>query len=483
MRAIDCDTAGVFSSIKMRRLGSTIFLIRNRPGVAALVIVIAASILHGLVWAEAPLRGGDTATYLEIAESLRAGEISKPFPKTPGYPLLLLLCGLPPTKTTVWVGLLLHGLSTMLGFWLMAQIGISVLSRMIFVLLMCLPLYAQSAGILLSENLAEISLTIAFALWFHSMHKGSVSLGVAAGVAAAWCALVRPSYQLLPLLLVFMSLTFQGLCRRYRNQTMKAAAGLAPVIGMVFLVALMAHNWRSFGYFGLVPGLGMNLCNRTALFVERADPRWEPLRNAMIEARNDALIRGKSHTALTYQWDHWEDFKRATGLDDLQLLQQLTRLNVSLIVENPLEYLAAVGRAVVNSLFPYMTSLTARRRVWQAVWTALHFSIIALWVGQLWIFGGACLMGLITAVHRRCKWLYLFESQSKEVSTRLWIYWGALFFIAYTIAINSMADIGEPRQRCPVDIFILMQCIIGVEALVFAWRRGDPSSGRQSAAG
>lgn len=60
------------------------------------------------------------------------------------------------------------------------------------------------------------------------------------------------------------------------------------------------HN-ATFGYFALSPALGANLCNRTVLFVERADSRGEPLRSALIEARTRALIRGKSHTALQYQ--------------------------------------------------------------------------------------------------------------------------------------------------------------------------------------
>ncbi|MEM4188751.1 MAG: hypothetical protein QXN56_06370 [Candidatus Hadarchaeum sp.] len=76
---------------------------------------------------------------------------------------------------------------------------------------------------------------------------------------------------------------------------------MSPLGCMLALLCMIAINNGTFGSFALSPALGANLCNRAVLFVERADSRGEPLRYVLIEARNRALIRGKSHTALQYQ--------------------------------------------------------------------------------------------------------------------------------------------------------------------------------------
>lgn len=322
---------------------------------------------------------------------MMAGEFLQPSFRTQGYPLLLWLLGLPPSRKIFWVGLALHTLSTLLLVWLMKTLGMSPLFQISLVAVTCLPLYVQSAGILMTENLAEFSLIVTFLLWFQSFRRGSVLIGASVGIAAAWSALVRPSYQLLPLALTLTTLIFLALFTPSNLRFRQVLTAMSRLAGMTLLLCLMAMNQARFGSFAITPALGGNLCNRTALFVERADPGWEPLRSALIEARNKALIKGKSHSALQYQWDSWDEIKKLTGLDDIQLAKRLMDLNISLIKENPLEYLAAVARSLSISFFPYVTSLAGNTAGLQALWTAVHFALIGLWVLQLWVFGGLSL--------------------------------------------------------------------------------------------
>ncbi|GIU78041.1 MAG: hypothetical protein KatS3mg005_1279 [Bryobacteraceae bacterium] len=274
-------------------------------------------------------------------------------------------------------------------------------------------------------------------------------------------ALVRPAYQLLPLVLSLISFL---VCRGQRNEMRKRrcwTVAAAPMAGMVVLISLMAWNsWRH-GYFGLTWALGWNLCNRTALFVERAGTHWEPLRSALIEARNEALIKGKSHTALQYQWDSASRLHENNGLNSIELAKRLAALNVELIAENPLEYLAAVGRAGVSSLFPHVTRLIGASGAWQIIWSALHFVVIAAWLFQFWIFGGSALReGLMQRIAPgRIAGVASVSSEQRVVYIVLGL------IIIYTILINAMVDVGDPRQRSPVDWAIVMQTLIGMEGI------------------
>lgn len=456
-------------------------LFRDRIALGLVLMVTLANLMYGMLWDKVPVRAGDTSGYIAVAERMQAGEFLQPSFRTQGYPLLLWLCGLPPSKKIVWVGLVLQVLSTLLLVWLLRSIGMSRLSQILLATIMCLPLYVQSAGMLLTENLAQFSLVVTFILWFLSVRIGSVVFGIGAGITAAWCALVRPAYQLLPVLLALMTIIFSALFDSPSHRSRRAVTAISPLVGLILLLCIMAINQVYFGYFALTPALGGNMCNRTALFIERADSRWEPLRSALIKARNEALIRGKSHTALQYQWDHWSQLKEVTGLDDIQLAKGLMRLNASLILENPLEYVAAVVRSISISLFPYVTSIAGNTGGLQVLWTAVHFGLIGFWLGQLWVFGGSSLFVMALTRHDVNGWQRILPHAPDRLQERLCSYWAAFVFIVYTILINSLADVGDPRQRSPVDCFILLQSLIGLEILFFAWHHRKTPDGRHVA--
>lgn len=439
--------------------------VTDRAMLWALVIAAVSVAVYGVLWKNAPIYAPDTKGYLAVAENLARGEFDKPFHRTMGYPLFLLACGLPPSKTVVWVGLVLHSAVTVLGVWIMGQAGLGKATRIAFAGVMSLPLYAQSAGILLTENLCEFVLAATIGLWWLAMRSQSGVAGCLAGLSAAYCALVRPTYQLLPLLLVLFSavgvVTSKKIDGKMRVRAWMMA--VAPAVGVLVILAISFVNLSRHGYFGITFALGGHLCNRTALFVERADAKWEPLRTYLIEARNQALVRGKSHTALEYQWDGWQQIKGKTGLTDVELAQRLLGMNLELIVENPLEYLAAVGKAMVSSLFAYVTRLIGNSGIAQVVWTGIHFLVILAWMVQLWIYGGKLVGEFV------CKHLRLLRGVSNEQGEGESAVGGGVLYaglgltVVYTILTNSMADIGDPRQRSPVDWCIILQTFLGWE--------------------
>lgn len=195
----------------MNRTGLQLTLASYRFAIGLSLAVFLINFAYGILRDNAPVRGGDTAGYLSVAERIRARQFLQPSFRTPGYPLLLSLVGLQPSKKIVWVGLTLHALSTLLLVWLLRNIGTTLLSQISLAPIMCLPLYAQSAAILMTENLAEFSLVITFVLWFQSIRKCSLLFGISAEIAAAWSPLVRPAYQLLPVALPLVTIIYLAL--------------------------------------------------------------------------------------------------------------------------------------------------------------------------------------------------------------------------------------------------------------------------------
>ncbi|MGC8788285.1 MAG: hypothetical protein ACP5Q1_12745, partial [Anaerolineae bacterium] len=330
----------------------------------------------------------------------------------------------------------------------------------------------------LTENLAQFCLVATAALWWISLRARSLTFAMFAGLLAAFSAMVRPAYQFLPVVLsLFAIATLAWLGHGEGGKWWTRYVACGPALGLVPILALCTWNYKQHGYFGMTYALGGNLCNRTALFVERAEMKWEPLRSALIEGRNRSLVAGESHTALQYQWDHWAMLKGVTGLNDVELAQRLAHLNMELILENPLEYLAAVGRALVGSLFPYVTRLAGQHGSRQILWTAIHFLVIGAWLLQLWTVGGRLANDFfVRAIVRFRRKDFSVPPVMEQDGWRYVLYASLAGVISYTIVVNAMVDVGDPRQRSPVDLFLVMQTILGIE--MFVGRLKDPDVDR-----
>ena len=448
------------------------------PIVTSLALIMIALLTYGYLWRSGPVMAGDSGGYISVAQDISSMSMLRPQHRTPGMPLLIAITGLPPGRSFVWAQLLLHGIATVCGLFLLRACGMQALPILGFALLMWTPLYVQSSRIVMTETVAEAALLLTIGTWWLAVKKTKWWAAILSGFLACYAALSRPSYQLLPFILAILTVLASGLfiessnkrAKFRRNSLLLLFAGTLPMLVISYI------NHARFGYFGLTYALGAHICNRTVLFVERLGVQWEPLRTALIEARNRALIEGKSHTALQFQWDHWRELRETTGLDDVRLSQKLFKANVELIRQNPLEYLIAVLRAVASQTMPYVTKVAGVDAVRHSLWVLLHFLGLGAWVLQLWAVGGTFVYLAATKGIGR-----VFERGTCCSAECVALYMVVFAVIVYTVLVNAAFDVGDPRQRSPVDMLMWLQTFLGF-SLMQRWIRagseGGPVAGR-----
>ena len=230
---------------------------------------------------------------------------------------------------------------------------------------------------------------------------------------------------------------------------------LLLVLGMLGIYS--GYNQKRFGFFGLTYALGVNLCDKTALFVDSLPESYEPLRSSLIRQRDASLLHGKSHTAEQYPWDHWDDLKADVNQDDLTLAKHLARANAELIARNPLNYLLSVAKAAAGLLFPYVTrTVGGQSAVAQAAWSGLHFVVIGIFLAQLCLVLG---VELWTQSLRGAG----FAAETSE-SAYFWrlAYFLSLATVAYTMVVSAMTDSGNPRYLSPTVPLMVMNAALGV---------------------
>ena len=81
---------------------------------------------------------------------------------------------------------------------------------------------------------------------------------------------------------------------RWRHALMPVFAIILP--GLVIVGGFASYNQYRFGYFGVTPFMGIALCNKTTVFIDRLPANLGQVRAVLIEFRNNDLVAGKSHT-------------------------------------------------------------------------------------------------------------------------------------------------------------------------------------------
>ncbi len=421
-----------------------------------------------VLWPKAPVGEPDSQSYLDMARGLSHGRLDQPSIRTPGYPLLLLALGSTqnPTKALFITGLFLHFLVLCMVVAVLQKCKVPRLAVMIAFVLLLLPYNVQAAAFVMTENLTEFALAGTACLLWWALRQHGVMAAAAAGAMIAADALIRPTYQLLWVALlasVWLAWYLSGAGKRCLQK-----AFLVMVVALLVVLAMLGgycrYNQKQFGYFGLTYSLGINLSDKTALFVERLPESFEPLRSALIRHRNAALVEDQYHTATPYLCGrHWEELKTELRQDDVSLARDLARANAVLIFKHPLNYLSSVVQAAATLLFPYVTTFVSGGSVMaQALWSAVHFLTMAAFLVQLCFVLGGELWTLSLRWSGRTV-----ESREDDYNWRL-AYFLSLAIVVYTIVISAMAEEGTPRYRSPADALLLMNTALGVG---FWWHR------------
>jgi hypothetical protein len=425
--------------------------------------------IYGYLWPQAPVVVSDSRGYLQVAQDLADLAIDRLHDRTPGYPLLLRLTGATetPTRLLFYLSLSLHFAS----IWLLASVlhraGVAEKLLHLFGLLLLLPPYVEPAGYVLTENLAEFVLTLALtSLVFWCLSHRLLWL-ILAALAIGYSGLTRPGYQALAPALCACLLMTSWLFRPARLAYSDALkAGLIVTGASAIILGGYAYmNYVRFGYFGLSPLLGFHMSTKNARFVEQLPDEYSTARETIIKYRNTHLVaRDSSHTGYAAIWEARPELARVTGLGAAELATYMLRLNLMLIREAPLEYLAEVARVSTTYWWPAAGNLANRNSTLaHAVWAVVHFCVLGLFFLQTVMFVGTGMWLIakpLTTGHARPRGIVPGLTPAQVVSYAL-----AGTIVLYTMLITCLVDIGDPRQRRPTDGLILLMVFVGAQVV------------------
>jgi len=449
-----------------------------KAAIIYLMLFVVAAGFYTILWKNAPLMSGDSSDYMEAAQDLSDGSIDYLNNRSPGFPLFLILTGATkqPTHTFWFVSLLLHFCTV----WLLARalhmMRLSESSIILFGVILLLPPYVEGAGYLMSENLTQFCIIVAITslIWWFG-NRRTIWLIISA-LAIAYSGLVRPTYQVFALIIAGWILLLPLLYQRVNLQWAQAvkASVILVLVSILILGGYSFLNYRKFGYFGITPLLGFNLCTKTVPFVERLPDQYADVREMLINARDQQLTkRGSSHTGVQYIWSiRPRGIQEKTGLTKAEASKFMLRLNLLLIRKAPLEYLNEVAESATRYWFPANRGLSNMgSRFLQTIWTTTHFLILGFFALQLVVLVGASIFQASRKLMARNIKSIIGIGASYRLPILAYVLSGITLF--YTMIITCMVDVGDPRQRSG-DALLIFMLFVGFHIWCCSIRESKP---------
>ena len=435
---------------------------------------IATAILYGVMfavafwfydttWTSAPIPTPDSPGYLRIAQDLSDFRIDQLNARPPGYPVLLVFTG--SGRTLFWISLALHFAS----IWLLAAalytMGLTGGWLVLSAVVLLLPPYVEYAAYLLADNLSEFFLVMSFSLlvlWFVQKRKGALLLSA---IAIACSGLVRPTYQILALVVGAFFLIFRIMvgAQAFGERRWIKAGGILLAASAIFIGGYSFVNYVKFNFFGTYPMTGFNLTNLTTRFLERLPDQYMAEREALIKARDAQLIvRGGDHRGYDSFWRALPDLVKITGLAVIpDLSQHLLHLQLILIRKAPLQYLQEVLASFSSYWLPSATELAnMNSQGVQAFWIIFHFALLTLFILQLVVITGLATFHITQRVFGG-------EISGNISPDHLFAYFLATTIVFYNAMASAIAGAPDPRYRIPTEPLIIFMCFLGF----YLWRR------------
>ena len=428
----------------------------------------AAFWFYSVLWPSAPIIADDSPSYLRVAQDLADFRIDQLNSRPPGYPLLLAFTGA--GRSLFYTSLILHFVSVWLIAAVLCALGMRGMWLISLAVLLSLPPYVEYAAYMLSDNLSEFLLVVAFSslvLWF--LRGRSTRLLVMSGVAMACSGLTRPTYQILAFIIACFLLIVRGAIgeKAFTYRKCIKAGLILLTASIVFIGGFSLLNYVKFNFFGIYPMTGFNLSTRTVRFLERLPEEYVAEREALIKARDVELTqRDGDHVANLSYWKAVPELIKITGLEPIpELAKHMLHLNLLLIKEAPLHYLQEVFSSFSSYWLPSSTRLTNMDSLaLQSLWAGVHFGVLTLSVLQLVV-----ILGLAIFMFSQ----RLFSGKAKrETSLSLPVESTFAYFLAGTIVFynalaTSLFEVGDPRYRMPTEPLVIFMCFLGF----YLWRQ------------
>jgi hypothetical protein len=418
-------------------VGTVLGLPRRQAWVVGAAMALAA-VAYVIWFRDGPFLQDDSPQYLEVARDLRDGAPSRLHDRSIGYPLVLVATGsaADPTPALMVVQLAAHLVATWCAAVAVHRLGGGPAGTAVAVGLLLSPPLVEHTAYVMTESLTLAALLVAFLLVVRWLERRSPRLLVGAGSAIAAAALLRPTYVLLGVCGAgLLLIAAPGGWRGRVGSALALAAGSIALLG-----GASAYNLVRFDYAGLTPTVGVHLTTRTAHFVEALPDEHAALRAVLVEGRDAGLVRASSsHQGGLYYQAITEEVEQVTGKTGAELDRHLARINVELILHNPQEYLAGVGRSVADLTLPAFTDRVLGGS------DAVHLAYLAAHYALVVAFGAAVLAQTGLLLARR---IGAAPARRGPLDTAWWI---AVGTVAYTIAVSALVETGGARLRVPAD--------------------------------
>jgi hypothetical protein len=366
----------------------------------------------------------------------------------------------------------MHFIATFYVALALRQLGTRLILVVAFCAVMSLPPYVQSASHVLAESPAELTIAAGFYFFVRYLTARSTCSLTSTALFFSYSALTRPANAIVMLFSVFMSgltdiLLFRGPARHWLRRW--AHLLLAATAPMLTLVAYSAANWCHHGLFVPTSLAGYNLSTRVIRVIHLApDKNLAPV---VAKHRDLALSSHKNHLWAARYAE--AEIRAATGMKPSEISARLGAISIGLILSYPVEYLKAVGEAIVYISTPYLVPYNVFdcfHPHFGKLWVLLHFAMA---------FGFGATAAVIFALGISGSASTIVGRDIVGVSNRDKVA-AVTFAVGVVMAVVGLAcalDIGEPRQRSFTDVVAWFVCFYAVEAWLRLRGRGDRTHG------
>lgn len=343
--------------------------------VVLLVLIAVAVRLAGILIYQ-PVTWPDSGTYSAMASYIRDFDFTayKGW-RTPPYPIVLLLAG--QNHFFVWLIQCAMGVTvSLLLFWIClahtGNVGWSVFAGLCHSLALNQVFFEAN---ILSETLSTFLVVASVACLVYTLKKRlRPNSGVAAGLVSGITALTRPVY-------IYLGPLFFLLVLFFERGSKRVAAGLALAF-LLPLVSWAVFNKATIDYFGISTMAGYNFSNHSGRFIEKAPDEYATIRDIFVKYREKKIAEtGGSQMTI---FEARDELMEKTGLDDVGLARQFTKLSLELFARYPALYLKGVAEAWASfwAAPMYMQSdkftLPGAADVVQSAWHVERFFVLTM---------------------------------------------------------------------------------------------------------
>ncbi len=434
-----------------------------------LISISLSFFLYYMIWPHVPLLRVDSTSYMSVARDLSTDlELDDIAIRAIGYPLLISLSGASdaPTTALYFVQLLLHFLAILLAVITLYKIRVPQVFLYLFIFVNLMPFMILPTTRVLSDAPAGSILCIGimyWALWFQEKKYSYKYYLLLAGILLAYVGLIRPSYQFASIIFALTLFILLKLGFRLSKKKVFHSVIILLICNAIIIGGYSIYNLVKYDYLGLTPLMGFNLSTKTWRFIEHIPDKYATEREILLYHRDKLLLDPENqHSAEMYIWGAISDLESKLNLEYVPLSKHMMKINLELILDNPVDYVKEVFRSV--SMFWFPTTDYDDWPFMVSVFVAIfHGSMIWLFIlAQVAVYGCATIILTLRSDTRKA----FLNKLSESLSTKFVLLSVINSIIFYNMVVCIVVEVGNPRYRISTDILLLVNVFVAIDILL-----------------